>query len=85
MGRCDMPEERIDEHLDDIDEWLATCEREFPVAFDEWNAANTRMGRAQGSFTEYLDYCRNNVPLFSYGALTYFGAIDDDDFIEEMD
>ena len=76
-----MPEERIDEHLDATDEWLATCEREFPVAFDEWNAINAVMGRAQGSFTEYLDYCRNNVPLFSYGALTYFGAIDDDDFI----
>lgn len=80
-----MPEERIDEHLEAVDAWQAGSAREYPLSFDEWNAANTRMGRAQGSFTEYLDYCRNNVPLFSYGALTYFGAIDDDDFIEEME
>ena len=80
-----MPEERIDEHLEATDEWLATCEREFPVAFDEWNAINAVMGRAQGSFTEYLDYCANHVPLFTYNTLIHFGAIDDDDFIGDMD
>jgi len=76
-----MPEERIDEHLEATDEWLATCEREFPVAFDEWNAINAAMGRPQGDFTDYLHYCANHVPRYSYDALTYFGAIDDDDFI----
>ncbi len=76
-----MPEERTDEHLDATDEWLATCEREFPVAFDEWNAINVKMGRPRGTFLQYLDYCRNHVSLFSYNALIRFDAINDDDFI----
>ena len=84
MGRCDMPEERIDEHLEATDEWLATCEREFPVAFDEWNAINARMGRAQGSFSDYLHYCASHTPQFSYRTLIHFGALDDDDFIEDQ-
>jgi len=79
-----MPEERLDEHLEAVDAWQAGSAREYPLSFDEWNAANTRMGRARGTFLQYLDYCRNHVSLFSYNALTYFGAIDDDDFIEEQ-
>lgn len=80
-----MPEERLDEHLEAVDAWQAGSAREYPLSFDEWNAANTRMGRAQGSFTEYLDYCASHTPQFSYRTLIHFGAIDDDDFIEEMD
>lgn len=81
MGRCDMPEERIDEHLEATDRWHEACAREYPASYDEWNAINVKMGRPRGTFLQYLDYCRNHVSLFSYNALTYFGAIDDDDFI----
>lgn len=79
-----MPEERIDEHLEATDRWHEACAREYPASYDEWNAINARMGRPQGTFHQYLDYCRNSTPLFSYKTLTRFGAINDDDFIEDQ-
>lgn len=77
-----MPEDRLTEYLNGLD-LLAVSDCGFPQSFDEWNATNARMGRACGTWGEYLTYCRHYVPVHTYAALIQFGAIDDDDIIPD--
>lgn len=77
-----MNDERIDDYLAAIDAQTAAPDLfPFPLSFDEWNAIRATTGQARGDFWQYLTELDRAGTRRSYDALTYFGAIDDDDYV----
>lgn len=75
-------DERLDDYLDGIDATdTASDFHWFPPSYDEWNAIRAATGRPCGTFNQYLDELSRAGIRQSYDALTYFGAIDDDDCV----
>ena len=77
-----MNDERTDDYLAAIDaQTVAPDLFPFPPSFDEWNAIRANVGLPHGDFWQYLTELDRAGTRRAYDALTYFGAIDDDDFV----
>ena len=79
----DVAAERQAEYIDALDaddplNW-------FPPSFDEWSAIKRKMGSAPGDFLDYLRELNRAGNRQCYEALTFFGAIDDDDYVPQME
>jgi hypothetical protein len=80
-----MPDERIDEYLDRIDEADDEEEEEagddhLPYSFDEWNAIRLNTGRNPVSFPDYVSgYLAEHsarMDVRYWNTLVMFGAVD---------
>lgn len=73
-----MPEDRLSEYLESLDELAAQPQDAHPLSYDEWVAATARLGGGERDFWAYMDYCYHHTTPQAWDALAHFGAVDCD-------
>jgi len=78
----------IDGYTSDLDvlaELAAVDCGEYAPTYDVWFAMQLAAGRSRDeiNFCDYMTECRRAATLTAWEALTYFGAVDDDDYIPD--
>lgn len=85
-----MNDERLLQHTRDLDvlaELAAVDCGDFAPTHDVWFAMQLAAGRPRDEidFCDYMAECRRAATLTAWEALTYFGAVDDDDAVPSYD